>query len=213
MGSVARGIDLLLQQTRMTELVAAYFDRSAPFAGHLFDTIGDNRPDQFGEDDLLAVTLLDVSYGPSAVRELLQQGQRWSSLLSEIPSTMTLWEIDRRTYEAADALWRHLVALPGVGPTKAGKLLARKRPALIPIYDDVIAAFLRPGERGLWWDLYDALQDSGRRARIDELANGLMPTPTTLRLIDVAVWMRCGNSVNARHARVAAGCPAQPLTR
>jgi hypothetical protein len=48
--------------------------------------------------------------------------------------------------------WRliaDLRALPGVGPTVASKLLARKRPKLRPIYDSIVAAVTHTEER-LW---------------------------------------------------------------
>lgn len=211
--SLSRRLDRLLATPNLADLVRAYFDPAGPFAGHTFDTLGHNPHDRFTEGDLLAVTLLDVTCSPPVIRELLDRPARWTSLLGAVSNTMPLWEMDADTYKAADTLWQELVRLPGIGPTKAGKLLARKRPALIPIFDEVIRMLVSPSERGLWWDLHEALQDAERRARIDELAAGSSPLPTTVRLVDVAVWMRCGNSTNARNARVAAGLPAEPLRR
>lgn len=209
--SLAERIDLLLGEVALGELVAAYFNVDGPFAGHTFDDVGENAPYRITSDDLLAVTLLDIVYDPPAVRALLGDADRWSGLLRAIPGGTPLWEMTDDTYASADALWHELVELPGVGPTKAGKLMARKRPHLIPIYDDVIGTFLIPGEAGLWNDLRSALQSMVRRSRIDALAEGLASTPTTLRILDVAIWMRCGNSTNARAARDAAGLPVEPL--
>lgn len=128
-----------------------------------------------------------------------------------MPAEAALWEMDEKVYSAVDSIWRALVKLPGVGPTKAGKLLARKRPSLVPIVDDVIVTFLPPGDRGFWWALHKALLDSTRRDRIDALAEALTPTPTTIRVLDVAVWMRCSNSTNARQVRQRLGLPPEPL--
>jgi len=210
---VAAGIDLLLNEPNLDMLVAAYFETDGPFAGHTFDTLGANPSDEFTVADLLAVTLLDVVYPPAAVRELLDHASLWRPLLAAVPDTLALWEMTDNAYRAADMLWRALMGLPGVGPTKAGKLLARKRPDLVPIYDDVIATFLAPESRGLWWELSEALQDDVRRHRIDALACVVDPRVSTLRALDVAIWMRCGNSTKVRAVRVSAGLPAEPLVR
>ena len=211
--AIAAGIDLLLDEPNLDMLVAAYFDDEGPFAGHTFDTLGENPSGEFTVGDLLAVTLLDVVYSPPAVRELLDHPTLWNPLLAAVPDDMAIWDLTDESYRAADRLWRALMGLPGVGPTKAGKLLARKRPALLPIYDDVIGTFLSPGSRGLWWELSEALGDDARRHRIDGLTDALDPRVTTLRALDVAIWMRCGNSMNARAARLVAGLPAEPLVR
>ncbi len=210
---VAEGIDLLLSEPNLDRLVVAYFDSEGPFAGHTFDTLGENPTGDFTVSDLLAVTLLDVVYSPPAVRELLGHTSFWSPLLAAVPDNLPLWDIADDSYRAADMLWRALMGLPGVGPTKAGKLLARKRPALLPIFDDVIGTFLAPDARGLWWELSKALQDSDRRNGIDSLACAADFPVTTLRALDVAIWMRCSNSMNARSARVMAELPAEPLVR
>lgn len=209
--SLGSRIDALLAEPKTGKLVTAYFQEDGPFAGHTFDRLGSNPPTQFTPDDLLAVSLLDVSYAPAAVRQILGHSDRWSRLLAAVPPEAVLWEMDEEVYGAADSLWRALVKLPGVGPTKAGKLLARKRPSLVPIFDDVIATFLPPGDRGFWWGVQEALLDSTRRDELNALAEDMAPTPTTIRVLDVAVWMRCSNSTNARQARQEVGVPAEPL--
>lgn len=209
--SLGSRIDTLLDEPKIMELATAYFEPDGPFAGHTFDGLGSNSPTEFTPEDLLAVSLLDVTYGPRAVRHILEHPDRWSTLLAAVAPEAVLWEMDEELYGAADCVWRALVKLPGVGPTKAGKLLARKRPSLVPIVDDVIATFLPPGDRGFWWGLQEALVDSARRDRLDALAEDITPAPTTIRLLDVAVWMRCSNSTNARHARQEVGVPPEPL--
>lgn len=87
----------------------------------------------------------------------------WTSLLGAVSSAMPLWEIDAGAYRAADTLRHAFVRPRGIGPTKAGKLVARRRPAVIPIFDDAIGAHLAPSGRGLWCNLHDALRDSERR--------------------------------------------------
>lgn len=213
MSRVADGIDQLLEEPLLADLVAVYFDDAGPFAGHLFDDIGDNPADAFTVSDLLAVSLLDVAFGPAAVRRLMSPDEGWPARLVAVTSTKPLWDVDPAVMSAAGELWEQLVRLPGVGPTKAGKLLARKRPALIPIYDDVVATFLAPPPGLFWVELAEALRNSDRRTALDRLVAPLDSAVTTLRSLDVAVWMRCGRSQNAVDARLQVGLPADPLQR
>jgi hypothetical protein len=101
--------------------------------------------------------------------------------------------------------------LPGVGPTKAGKILARKRPLLVPIYDEVVATFLRPTPGQFWIELRAALQDEARRKQLNNLVDGNESGVGTLRALDVAIWMRCGRSERAVRARDLVGLPGDPL--
>jgi hypothetical protein len=103
--SVDEAIDLLLEEPNLRSLVYRYFEPGSPFAGHSFDTIGSNPPEHFTEGDLLAVTLLDVGCGPPAVRALLTDPDRWTSMLSEVPADLDLWAIDQRVYDRASNLW------------------------------------------------------------------------------------------------------------
>ena len=110
------------------------------FAGRYFDELPNNDVDAFTVGDLAAASLLDVRFGPHAVVELLER-EECNSLLARIPADVTLWEaradqLDRDS--AAWRLWGRLISIPGVSTTRASKLLARKRPHLMPILDSVI---------------------------------------------------------------------------
>lgn len=56
-----------LATPRLRDAVALYFDPEQPFAGHTFDSLGQNPPNKITSDDLLAVTLLNVRWTPPAV--------------------------------------------------------------------------------------------------------------------------------------------------
>jgi hypothetical protein len=110
---------------------------------------------------------------------------------------VNLWDADAEQLiekeGPADRLWRLLEKQDGAGWVTAGKLLARKRPSLIPVYDNVVrCAFGWP--RNVWTALRDALrkQDSSLLATLDEVKQGAgLPCQVTpLRVLDVAVWMR-----------------------
>ena len=88
-------------------------------------------------------------------------------------------------------LWRRLKQLDGVGWATAGKLCARKRPKLAPVYDDVVLRAARKPTS--WWCIVAALfADEALRTRLQHLRGGLAPEdqPTLLRTLDIVVWMR-----------------------
>ena len=197
MTGFAARIDAELDDTSLHALVVAYYDPDGPFAGHTFDLVGENPPNQFTTGDLLALTTLDVACSPPAIRALLHD-ERLSRLLGGIPAGIDLWDAGDGAIGAATTLWEALTELPDVGPTTAGKLLARKRPRLIPIWDSVVEKVLQPEPGAFWESMRAALADERRRHRIDALADGVYPRPTTLRTLDVAIWMRHGRSRNVR---------------
>ncbi len=79
----------------------------------------------------------------------------------------------------------------------AGKLLARKRPRLVPVYDEVVRCAVR-SPRGFWIWLHEQLRANGglladRLAKLRADA-GLDTTVSLPRILDVVVWMRHHNS-------------------
>jgi hypothetical protein len=87
-------------------------------------------------------------------------------------------------------LWKALVALPGVGPTTASKLYARKRPRLRPIYDSVVAAAIASDT--IWEPLRALLQsDPGLHLHLIHLSDQahLPAEVSALRVFDVLAWM------------------------
>lgn len=187
-------------------LLRHFFDRDGPFAGATFDELGDNARYEIGPSDLVAVSLLDVRYEPRAVRAILERDAvELSEMLSEVPAEVDLWEAEDRDLEAALALHEALDSYAGVGETKASKLLARKRPRLIPVIDSVVRRGLPLGSNPAN-ELRAALAVESRREAIESLrpAN-LSSLITTLRLLDAAVWMRYSRSRNANRARASVG--------
>ncbi|MBM7086816.1 DUF6308 family protein [Micromonospora humidisoli] len=193
-------------------LVAAYFSPEGPFAGTSFDLVGENPPDLLTLDDLLATTLLDISWRPLAIRALLAGGDHVSAALTAIPADLDLWNADPDTLQAATALHRWLDDLPGVGPVTASKLLARKRPRLVPIHDEIVLRVLAPPKKQLWVTLAAALSESALRDEIEGLRPAGIDSPSLLRLLDVAIWTRHSRSRNARDARTAVGIPEPVIT-
>lgn len=211
-----------LIDTHAPALVHAFYDKElarrwaprADFVGELFVTLGSTDPDRFEAADLMAVHLMGMSFRPTTVMALLCAGHERdevSQLLGQIPN-VDIWD-DQADLRAADELW-HLLAqdrkkvYPGINWVTAGKLLARKRPGLIPVIDEVITTLVPRPPEGYWRLFQTYLSNSRRRERVE----GLRPpgvseqsTPT-LRLLDTAIWIR-GSRGPAEQVRLGVGLP------
>jgi len=188
-------------------------DASVGFRGSNFDFAEDGvdpSPNQITANDIESITRLSVKFSPEARTELLK-GTTSKSLgchfrkidpLQELHSfdsnplvhdsvSWNAWEVltDKRTRSPN---------LKGIGQVKASKILARKRPHLFPIFDQVVACVLGfTDSKGHWEWTYNALvannlelagelellraQAATQNVRISELS--------LLRVLDVAVWM------------------------
>jgi hypothetical protein len=171
-------VDLLashLFADRAARDIAAYFaepnDSDDLYTGRHFERIdgGGDRPERahpITAEDLVAVQTLSVTIRPETSVQLMEGhlGLAVNRHLRDIPATMSLLDAEAGDHLAdgspADQCWRLLAsdAVPGVGATTAGKLLARKRPRLIAVYDDVLRCALgHPSD--FWTSLHHALVD------------------------------------------------------
>lgn len=172
------------------------------FTGSAFDTFDPSgtraaSANTFTSDDLVSVTLLSVTVPPRATLELLVRKRRQFEVLLEAvgPDREFAEEpsVSKEDFAPAWELWRALEALPGVGATITSKLMARKRPRLIPIFDSIIDAHAL-GDTGIHWrPLHSTLRrDDGaihkRLTRIRDGA-GIDQSVSALRVFDVLTWM------------------------
>jgi len=151
--------------------------------------------DEFTSDDCTAVTLLSVDLSGSAAHRLLVRDRdRFTALLAAVGPDRDLVAVEERVTEAwpASQLYRALDELPAVGRTKASKLLARKRPALLPIWDSVIGGVTQSWDE-FWEPLRQELRanDAALHRRLLRLRDqaGLSPAVTALRVFDVVCWL------------------------
>jgi hypothetical protein len=150
-------------------------------------------------DDLIAVQMLSVQVPATVALDLLQGdlGRDVTEQLRPIPTDIELGDDAAAGLIAdngpADQAWRLLKECDGVGWVIAGKLLARKRPHLIPVYDDVVRCAYRTG-KGFWSWLHDRLreQDGVIEHRLNQLhVDATLPESiAALRILDVVFWMR-----------------------
>lgn len=183
-------------------LLRAYYgprlDGGRPFDGRYFDTWRPGPPDTFTAEDILSMAFLGVTINRRAFLTILAPSpdNRFNALLAKVPDRVDFW--DAGAPAASSAQWQlydMLRGLSGIGPTKASKLLARKRRHLIPIRDSVVARVLDL-RKPFWAPLYGASQEIDLRARLAAIkararAEGvaLPDNLALLRVFDVVVWM------------------------
>lgn len=152
--------------------------------------------DTFTADDLVAVSFLAVDVpGDAAIQLQKTRREEFDSLLKAVGSDRDL--ADESNVADGDfpvwPLWHALMGLPSIGPTTASKLLARKRPRLVPIFDSVIKEHLLGGNGSQWAPLRAALAADNRAFHVRMLAlrdaADLPEEISPLRILDVLAWM------------------------
>lgn len=185
-------------------------------------------PDAFTSDDIVAVTTLSVNIRQEHIVQLLgaastPDGQaaaaQWrgksevpsakkvpidvaevSRLFAELPTDVDLAEATDSHLETADLLWKE-VRRKHMGPTRVSKLLARKRPRLLPVIDSAVCDQLGHRRRA---DFYESLRtvirdkDLNLPGHLDNLrkeaverSNGdqRIADLSDLRVFDIVLWM------------------------
>jgi hypothetical protein len=215
--------DELRDQDVATRLVEAYFAEDPGtgrmrYSGAYFERLGGggDRPEiasRFTAEDLLAVSMLSVPIdGYYALHVLEYQADKLNALLAQIPLGVALADPQAEALIAEDgpawALWQMIHDIKPwpdddqLGAVAAGKLLARKRPHLIPVYDSRVKRVLgRPGTDRWWWrdlrcrliedqDVVSELESVRARARTGHLS--------LLRVFDIMCWMLGGPGVRGQ---------------
>jgi hypothetical protein len=173
--------------------------------GARFNTLGHAWDDKAKQNlltpcDLLSLSTLSVPIGAKAALELVENRQllnKIEALLKKIPVETQIVDDDAVALlgKGGDAwhLWNTLDAVHGFGEARASKLLARKRPLLVPIFDSNVATELGIADsRDFWAPMRAALLQGDNplwsRARVlrDDLELGESITP--LRIVDVVLW-------------------------
>jgi hypothetical protein len=180
--------------------VGRYFNTDL-YTGARFERLdgGGDRPEvahQFTASDLTAVRCLGTDIRPvSSIAILETHANRLSALLRRIPHT-PLYEAPRSDIDsssAAGTLSSMLMSddFPHLGRMTATKLMARKRPHLLPCYDIVVARVLgKP--RDITHCLHSWFHGDSERAKSlaalrDE--SGGISDISLLRCLDAAIWM------------------------
>jgi hypothetical protein len=204
----------LRDEDRAVRLVEAYFADDpatgrARYSGAYFERLGGggDRPEtayQFTAEDLLAVSMLGMRVdGYHALHVLEYQARELNGLLARVPPDIALADPEAEGLIAGDgpaqALWQAIHDIKPrpddkqIGAIASGKLLARKRPHLIPVFDGRVRLVLsRPKPDSSWWrdlrcqlisdhDLVGELESVRARAGASHLS--------LLRTFDIMCWM------------------------
>lgn len=199
--SIRSAIDNISHDQGVLYLQTYFGTEDRPYAGASFDTLGaDQSPDNvYTTSDFYALECLEVNVPIDAGLSILgDKAKDISDLLSLIPNrplaSLSEKEFDQYlgANSAALELWRILMKYKGIGITRASKLMARKRPHLIPINDSVIRRVADYTEKQndwfLWWEALREDEELERRA--EELRNAVnRPSLSTLRALDILLWM------------------------
>lgn len=178
--------------------IALYLHPGA-YTGSHFERLVSADPYSIDARDLLAVSMLGVQVPASAaIRILGPEAPTISRLLRSIPPDVSIDEpgADLLLAEGGPAwrIWDVLRALHGLGRTITSKLLAAKRPALIPIHDTHVARALDLEKINAWeyWRVF--MQKPEARQGIAAVRQGAKSPGvdglTDLRLLDIVIWMR-----------------------
>lgn len=172
--------------------------------------------DQLSADDLVSVTFLSVkASGRAAIGLLEWKADEISALLASIPVDLDLNDVPADRFEdvlgqgsTAHRLWHVLRGTEtgrwDIGPTTASKLMARKRPRLIPIYDSVVGPLMGlEDSTGQWERWHEVLTDNtGLPQRLTKIhgQSGISDPISRLRVMDIVLWMH-GRKITGSEGR------------
>jgi hypothetical protein len=188
---------------RAAGLLREYFTPrpAGMFTGAHFERLGGggDRPaiaDEFTAEDLLAVSMLSVRVVGDAALEILEiRRRKLREWLRRVPTDVAF--ADMTTAELGETwpvrhLYSELTSIPDIGETTATKLLARKRPHLVPILDSVVASELSIARGNFWLPLHAWLvtDDRAHHKHLESLRSkaGLGSDISALRVFDVLAW-------------------------
>ena len=168
------------------------------------------------EADLLAPILLNVQHMKLRTYYcLLRELPRLQDLLEQLKPELTLEQASERDLEVLGQLFSGIDdgRLHGTSGTTMAKILHRKRPALIPLYDQQVGSCYQHGVeapvpvvRGRRWDVFMPLFAQAVRADLvqhmslwtEVCALATEPPITQLRALDIVAW-HLGGGVPVEH--------------
>jgi hypothetical protein len=171
------------------------------YTGSYFESMAarNTDPNSIESEDFLAVSMLSVNVpADAAIRLLGRDADIVHSLLSEIPIDLDIVDAhpsQLRGDSPAGQLWEVLrQGRDGLGPTTTSKLLAAKRPRLLPIWDSFVERATALGTMGYWQKFQYVLEDDQRRvwdwlSEVGSLATNVPDSISELRILDVLLWM------------------------
>lgn len=176
------------------------------YDGRLFDEWPDvndlGSENRITSADVLAVRCLSLTVPASVAHTLITDADGMvTKLLTALGPDRDVWDASANFFErdgSADQLWNKISSTKATGRKSAShrvtayKLMAVKRPKLIPIRDKYVKAIIKIAPDMWWWpSVQRALRDGHDiRDRLDQLkADAHVPgNVSTLRILDVVLW-------------------------
>lgn len=185
------------------EVIAHYMDH---YSGGHFERYGKNERCEITADDLVACGLLsiaicgrgtgDISTG--AVLAIEREKASITKGLGQLPTDIDLHNLNTTRFEllmgdgsaGSELYWLLRSEAIGLGPVATFKLLARKRPRLMPVRDSVLTSALHRADPWWrpWWETL--VEDLGLVQRLKQIRDDATADLSVLRTADVLVWMR-----------------------
>lgn len=177
----------------------------ADWAGAKFDVVGaDPVPNSFSDADFVAVTMLSMSISwtrrrgitPRRILSLRQMEEKTAALLGDVDARKELHTLTHDEYVkvfgpngTVRELFNLLASELKLGEVAAHKLLARKRPRLVPIRDSKAEKVL--GRPDSWWQSWHEAVRTPEVMATLKFLNGLPGNAhlSLLRVADIVVWM------------------------
>ena len=177
-------------------------------SGTFFEVYSDlANPNIFDANDIAAVSCLSIEFrGGHVVSSLKHLEEDFKKLIADIPSRdEKIWDADKEVFAKDKPLWKlydELSNLRGISTVTASKLLASKRPHLIPIQDKHVSALfgidIEKTKGDPWWDpWWETMQSKEVRKWLSDIQKeAKVPGKSLLRIADVILW---------KHAQVLKG--------
>ena len=191
----------LRDSVHATALLGAYLSDGL-YSGALWDPAIERRragdaSNVIDVEDLYSPTLLSAPIDRRAGQEILQRSDAVSRHLLAIPANLELWDENSAAVDDAlghaDALVTELQLIDEIGWTKASKLVAAKRPDLIPIWDTQVSGAVGAPSKMSWVDYWREWRNAftpGTVTTVRTIAANLgHPDLSPLRAMDIIIWM------------------------
>ena len=202
------------QRFSPADALSTYFHgTSRQFSGSLFDSIGGggDRPeveDRITSEDVLAVAAVNAAMPAVVTNQLLSEplSGRLTAHLRQLATDIDLWDAEDGVLAVAAEAFEQIRSIQpvvsgyGGGWAAANKLLARKRPRLIPLYDTKVRRVADLADGASWWhSLRHAMQVDGEDNEVRYRVCMAMRDADTgyvsvLRGLDVILWSYANSS-------------------
>lgn len=204
-----------IEDGEAVRLINRYFELQSNgrplYTGSRFETFAGGgdvvEPNRITPADLIAVSMLAVHVPGQAALGITETLEKTiEAKLSQIPVEAKLEEITQSEYEQylgskespAHELWELLRQRSdkwNVGPTTTSKILARKRPYLIPVYDSIVRKQSGLPHSGpqweRWFHAFSAMEENGLAEKLRSIREESGQVHLSLlRVLDIVLWMK-----------------------